>query len=159
MDQPSKLWYLLPRLLAMLVVLAGCNATSGRITPAHFRFKTVVRPSPDGAGGWRAVCIDARFTHGNTGLKGVCKFEVGTPLSNARQGTISLGMAQEESAKWANRAAHMVMSKAKPEDLTGLLCQEFRTLYHAMLEQAIRGAKVSGCTTPGIETVLFDITP
>lgn len=162
MHLPTRRLPLLRYLLAAATALwgttlVGCNATSGRITPAHFKFRQVVKKSGADASGWRAVCINARFTHGNTGLKGVCKFEVGVPLRNTQQGEIPLETAQEEAAKWANRAAHMVMAEAKPEDLTGPLCYKFKTLYRLMLSEAVHGAQVSDCVTRGVDTVPFDV--
>jgi hypothetical protein len=88
------------QVLLLIAVLLGCargvNTVTGVITPAHFRFKTVVEISkrnkqrPDG---WQAVCIHARITEGDSGATDVCKFEVGLPLRNEDQGDISLELA------------------------------------------------------------------
>lgn len=143
-------------------VLSGCsherNAVDGRITPAHFRFKTVVavdsKRQPDG---WRAVCIQARITEGDSGATDVCKFEVGLPIRNGAQGDIPLEVTQWSSADTANRAAHTVLQEAQPGEMIAVLCIRFKREYERLLKEEISGARVSECRTEGIETVHFDI--
>jgi hypothetical protein len=136
----------------------GCaNSTHGYITPERFDFKTVVELPPGNSGGWRAVCIEARFTHGNTGDYSICRFEVGTPLRNRQQGVISLDRARAEAAIQANNAAHAVMAAAQPGDLTGPLCLQFKSVYNELLRQKIKGARVGACETHGVEVVIFDV--
>lgn len=143
-------------------VLSGCvherNSVDGRITPAHFHFKTVVavdsKTQPDG---WRAVCIQARITQGDSGATDVCKFEVGLPIRNGDQGDIPLEVAQWSSADTANRAAHTVLEEAQPGEMIAVLCIQFKRKYERMLKEEISGARVSECRTEGIETVHFDI--
>src|SRR5688572_24646602 len=148
----------------LLVGQVGCarglNTVTGRITPAHYRFKTVVEISkrnklrPDG---WRAVCINARITEGDSGATDVCKFEVGLPLRNEELGDIPLGLAQWTAARTANRAAHLVLSQARQGEMIAVLCLQFKDRYERMLKEEIAGARVSQCETEGIETVHFDI--
>lgn len=138
----------------------GLNAVSGRITPSHYRFKTVVEISkrnklrPDG---WRAVCIHARITEGDSGATDVCKFEVGVPLRNEDLGDISLELAQETAARTANRAAHLVLSEAPAGEMIAVLCLQFKDRYERLLKEELAGSRVSQCETEGIETVYFDI--
>ncbi|HVG62338.1 MAG TPA: hypothetical protein VNA24_27495 [Hyalangium sp.] len=142
--------------------LTGCaharNGVTGRITPKHFRFNTVVavgsRTQPDG---WRAVCIHARITEGDSGATDVCKFEVGLPIRNGAQGDIPLELAQWASADIANRAAHTVLADARPGEMIAVLCIQFKRKYERMLKDELAGARVSECRTQGIETVRFDI--
>jgi hypothetical protein len=142
--------------------LAGCvherNTVDGRITPGHFRFKTVVavnsKTQPDG---WRAVCIQARITEGDSGATDVCKFEVGLPIRNGAQGDIPLEVAQWSSADTANRAAHTVLQEAQTGEMIAVLCIQFKREYERRLKEEISGARVSECRTEGIETVHFDI--
>jgi len=75
----------------------------GRITPEHFQFKTIVpvetsEMQPDG---WRAVCIHARITEGDSEATDVCKFEVGVPIRNTQQREVPLEVAQQVTASLA----------------------------------------------------------
>ena len=143
-------------------VLAGCahgrNSVAGRITPEHFRFKIVVavdsRTLPDG---WRAVCINARITEGDSGATDICKFEVGLPMRTGQQGDIPLSEAQWISAELANQAACSILAEARPGEMIAVHCIQFKRLYERLLKEEIAGARVSECRTPGIETVHFDI--
>jgi hypothetical protein len=163
--QRNQMRWLLPfLLLAVMAGPLGCarglNTVTGRITPSHFRFKTVVEVSkrnrlqPDG---WRAVCIHARITEGDSGATDICKFEVGLPLRNRDQGDISLEMAQRTAARTANRSAHRVLSEARQGEVIAVLCLLFKERYAKMLKEEISGSRVSQCETEGIETVYFDI--
>lgn len=139
---------------------AGPNIVTGLITPAHFRFKTVnalgARKDP---AGWRAVCINAVMNNRNTGNTTMCKFEVGVPLRNREQGDVPLADAQNTCAEKANEAARLVMRNAPPGALTARVCQQFKEEYEVLLGEAIAGARVSECRIPGLETVVFDVTP
>ncbi len=112
------------------LVLAGCahgrNTVAGRITPEHFRFKTVVavdsRTLPDG---WRAVCISARITEGASGATDICKFKVGLPMRTGQQGDISLNEARWLSAEMANQAAKMILAEAQPGEMIAVHCIQF----------------------------------
>ncbi|WP_205525826.1 hypothetical protein [Pyxidicoccus trucidator] len=136
----------------------GSNSVAGRISPEHFRFKTVVtldsQTLPDG---WRAVCIIARITEGDSGATDVCKFEVGLPLRNAQRGDVPLMDARWISAELANHAARSVLAEARPGEMIAVHCIQFKRRYERMLKDEIAGARVSECRTPGIETVHFDI--
>jgi hypothetical protein len=156
----ALLWLLLAGVFAT-GVLSGCahgrNPVTGRITPQHFRFKTVTAASPKKPSGWRAVCIHARITHGDSGATTVCKFEVGLPIQNEQQGEIPLEYAQQVSAHTANRAANTVLSEAHPGDMLAVLCLDFKEEYQRRLGEQILGSRVSECVTGGIETVHFDL--
>ncbi len=144
------------------LVLAGCvhgrNTVAGHITPEHFRFTTVVavdsRTLPDG---WRAVCISARITEGDSGATDICKFEVGLPMRTGQQGDISLSEAQWLSAEMANQAAQSILAEARPGEMIAVHCIQFKRRYERLLKEEIAGARVSECRTPAIETVPFDI--
>lgn len=151
-------------LLLLIVGQLGCargaNTVTGLITPAHFRFTTVVEISkrnklwPDG---WRAVCIQARMTEGDSGATDVCKFEVGLPLRNRELGDIPIETAQRTAARTANRAAHTVLREASRGEMIATLCLRFKDRYEQLLGEEIAGARVSQCNTEGVETVYFDI--
>ncbi|MCY1023204.1 hypothetical protein [Pyxidicoccus sp. MSG2] len=111
------------------------------------------RALPDG---WRAVCINARVTEGDSGATDVCKFEVGLPLRNGQQGDIPLMEARWLSAELANQAAQWVLAAARPGEMIAVHCIQFRRRYERLLKDEIAGARVSECRTPGIETVRFD---
>jgi len=149
--------------LLVIVGTSGCasgrNTVTGRITPAHFEFKTVNKVPEDDEepGGWQAVCIHARITQGDSGATYVCKFEVGVPLRNESQGDISIEAAQQGSADMANRAIRAVLSEADPTEMLYTLCKEFKTLYRLMLKEKIHGAEVRECKLKGIKTIHFNI--
>lgn len=71
---------------------AGPNFVTGRISPAHFWFEQIV-PKDKDPSGWRAVCIHAMMTNGDTGTRLACTFEVGGPARNSNRGEISLESA------------------------------------------------------------------
>ncbi|WP_225409893.1 hypothetical protein [Stigmatella hybrida] len=158
----SRLWKLLSEFGALLL-LAGCAPgpaiVSGRITPGHFRFKTVVavdsrESHPDG---WRAVCIHARITEGDSKATDLCKFEVGVPIRNIQRKEIPLWMAQQTAAVVANEAAHSVLSEAQRGEMIAILCRRFKLRYQRLLSDEINGARVSQCEIQGLEIVYFDI--
>ncbi|HEX5751495.1 MAG TPA: hypothetical protein VFZ09_35055 [Archangium sp.] len=140
--------------------LSGCgtgrNSVTGRITPEHFEFTTIVEEEPGEPSGWRAVCIHARITQGDSGATTACKFEVGLPLCNRQQGRISLEDAQEAAAEMANRAVYRVLSEAHPGTMLATLCRDFKELYGVLLEEEFKGAKVGECKTRGVKVVHFD---
>ncbi|MDC0711886.1 hypothetical protein POL68_25685 [Stigmatella sp. ncwal1] len=135
----------------------GQNPVTGRLTPQHFRFKVVTAASPRKPSGWRAVCIHARITQGDSGATTVCKFEVGLPIQNEQQGNISLKYAQQVSANTANRAVYDVLSEAHPGEMLAVLCLDFKEEYGRTLGERVSGSRVSECVTAGIETVYFDL--
>ncbi|MFP2909605.1 hypothetical protein ACLESD_32085 [Pyxidicoccus sp. 3LFB2] len=143
--------------------LGGCthghNTVTGHITELHFKFKTVTAVSRKAPSGWRAVCIHARMTQGDSGATTVCKFEVGLPVRNQEQGDISLERAQQMAATLANQSAHTVLSRAHPGEMLAVLCLDFKEEYERALGEQIHGSRVSDCVTKGIETVHFDIAP
>lgn len=164
MRLPLNLRARLGRFAAGLLVagiLGGCahgaNTVTGRITPEHFKFKTVTAVSRKEPSGWRAVCIHARITQGDSGATTVCKFEVGLPVRNKQQGDIPLEYAQRISAYRANRAAYTVLSQAHPGEMLAVLCLDFKEEYERVLGVQIEGARVSECVTQGVETVYFDL--
>lgn len=137
----------------------GPNPVVGVITPEYFRFRETV-PDDDlqlPAGGWRAVCIHALLRHGNSEARSACKFEVGLPLRNEKQGVIPLEEAQFAAASMANRAIRDVLSRAHPGEMLAVLCKDFKTTYQAMLRAKYPGALVRECKAAGIETVPFGI--
>jgi hypothetical protein len=135
----------------------GANPVVGRITPEHFKFTTVIKPRKADPYGWRAVCIHARITHGDSGATNVCKFEVGLPIYNEKQGEIPLEVAQQTAAELANRASYSVLSRSHPGEMMAVLCNDFKKVYEEMLREWIKGARVGKCLTQGIETVHFGI--
>jgi hypothetical protein len=152
-------WWLAGLLLWGANGPSGCtggNSVVGRITPEHFWFKTTVEGSETQPSGWRAVCIHARITEGDSGATTVCKFEVGLPLRNGQR-EIPLWVARQDAAEMANRAAYRVLSNASRGEMMFTLCSEFKSLYDLMLREKHPGALVGACVSDGIETVPFDI--
>lgn len=166
MDEPLIPWCPRPLLSGLLLAslggLTGCatgrNTVTGRITPEHFEFTTIVGDDPEEPGephGWRAVCIHARITMGDSGATSICKFEVGMPLQNGKQGMISREQAQEASANMANRAMYKILSEAHPGTGHYKLCRDFKTLYNLMLKEKIQGAEAGECWRKNIKTIHF----
>jgi hypothetical protein len=160
-------WF--PRLLVVVGVLlwgvgglTGCatgrNTVTGRITPAYFEFTQTVKKSgpKNEPGGWRAVCIHARITMGDSGATYVCKFEVGTPLRNRDQGEISLQDAQDAAAAMANRAMYKILSEADQGEMLFTHCNNFKTLYNLMLKEKLHGAEVGACMSKDVKTIHFN---
>jgi hypothetical protein len=158
-----------PRLVVLVGVLlwgagglTGCvtgrNTVTGEITPAHFEFtQTVKKSGPNNEpGGWRAVCIHARITMGDSGATYVCKFEVGTPLRNGDQGEISLLYAQHAAAAMANRAMYKILSEADQGEMLFTHCKDFKTLYNLMLKEKIYGSEVSACISEDVKIIHFN---
>lgn len=137
----------------------GPNPTTGFITPEHFRFHTVRRAKEPGPGGWQAVCIHATVKNSSTADVTACQFEVGMPVRSGRDGELVLLEAQRRCAYWANRAAHAVLSRANPGELTAVLCNQFKVTYSVLLSEAIAGATVSMCRTPGLVPVILPFAP
>jgi hypothetical protein len=135
---------------------SGPNRVIGRITPAHFRFQTVNALGTEGEPGWRAVCIHAVMTNGNTGDTALCKFEVGIPMRSERADAASLAEDQSVCAYWANHAAHAVLAQAPPGEMTAVLCNQFKQTYRSLLRDVILGAEVSECHTSGLAPVVFN---
>ncbi len=166
MTAPLCIWW--PRMVVALSLLllgagglSGCasgrNIVVGRITPEHFEFTTVVEEDPGEPSGWRAVCIHARITQGDSGATTACKFEVGLPLCTQRKGRISLEDAQDAAAEMANRAVYRVLSEAHPGTMLATLCRDFKKLYGLMLDEKLKGAKVGECMTRGVKVVHFNV--
>ncbi|MBN9686033.1 MULTISPECIES: hypothetical protein [unclassified Corallococcus] len=137
----------------------GRGLVIGRITPEHFRFKTIVAVDaeemrPDG---WRAVCIHARITEGGSGATDVCRFEVGVPIRNIQQSEVPLEVAQQVATYLANMAAQEILSNAQQGEMIAILCRRFKNKYEHLLRENIAGARVSECTTRGLDPVYFDI--
>jgi len=151
--------------LAVAALWAGCshgrplNPVTGRITWEHFQFTTTVKPprQKEAEGGWRAVCIHAQITMGDSGATTVCKFEVGVPIRTSMQGEIPLEDAQDAAADMANRAAFRVLSEAHPGDMLAELCIRFKTTYELMLREKLKGSRVGECRSLGIKTVPFGV--
>ncbi len=156
---PSRLrWVVLASILSLGV---GCvhepNRITGRITPKHFEFTTVVQPRREDPYGWRAVCIHARITHGDSGATDACKFEVGLPIYNQQQREVPLEVAQFVAADIANRASYKVLSEAHPGEMMAVLCRRFKALYQELLKEEVRGARVGDCSTRGVKVVHFGL--
>lgn len=139
---------------------AGPNHVQGFITPAHFRFQQVVPKAQGGEpGGWWAVCIHAVMKNGNTGDTTVCMFEVGVPMRSGRDGAVELGEARRICAMRANDAAHKVLMLARPQELTAVVCRQFKMTYQLLLRQEFAPATVSDCTTQGLRPVIYTFNP
>jgi hypothetical protein len=124
---------------------AGPNRVQGFITAKKFEFRQIVPVDLDG--GWRAVCLRAAFTHGNTDITIRCTFTVGTPIRLRPDAPpprdITHEHAQEAGAAAANQAAYLVLSKASPDSMSAVLCDSFVKEYNRLLKEGIPGARVN----------------
>ena len=129
-------WHLLA---ALLPLLAGCSVN--HYQPRDFHFVTVVKKPQSGSGGWRAACLHVPIVNTATWDTFVCKFGVEMPLATNANGSISTPLAQRIAADCANEAARIVLdfpSSPRP----GLLCQDFKSTFHATLNRAVPGSQV-----------------
>lgn len=148
-------------LAGLLCLSVGCvhepNRITGRITPKHFEFTTIVQPRREDPYGWRAVCIHARITHGDSGATDACKFEVGVPIHHQQQHEVPLDVARFLAADLANRAGYKVLSEAHPGEMMAVVCRRFKVLYQELLKEEVRGARVGDCSTRGVKVVHFGL--
>jgi len=131
------LWHLLATLLPLL---AGCSVN--HYQPHHFQFVTVVKKSEPDSGGWRAACLHVPIVNTATWDTFFCKFGVEMPLETQADGLISTALAQRIAADCANEAARIVLefpNSPRP----GLLCQDFKSTYHTILNRAVLGSRVT----------------
>lgn len=136
----------------------GPNAVTGLITPDLFKFKTINRTGRGKQpGGWRAVCIHAFITHGNTGASTLCDFEVSVPGRTGKEGDIDVEDARQFAANRANQAAYEILSQAQPGEMLAVLCYRFRRRYQELLKQDVGPALVSSCLSEGLTPIIFNL--
>jgi len=131
------LWHLL---VVLLPLLAGCSIN--HYQPRHFQFVTVVKKSKSDPGGWRAACLHVPIVNTATWDTFYCRFGVEMPLESQEVGPISTALAQRIAADCGNEAAKIVLdfpSSPRP----GLLCQDFKSTFHATLNRAVLGSQVT----------------
>lgn len=137
----TRRFALLRWLGVFLPVLAGCSIN--QYQPGHFQFTTIVAKTEAGADGWRAACIHATVVNKSTLEPYFCEFGVGMPIETEKFGLVSESLAQRIAADCANQALREVIaSPASP--LPGLVCKQFTKTFHAVLNRAVRGSRVSG---------------
>lgn len=127
------------------------------ITPAHFRFRTIVpiRPGDGDPAGWQAAAIRASMSKdvgGSPYGATTCAFEVGVPL-RTHEGSVSVVQAQASAAAAANTAAYHVLSSMEP--VTGSTCIAFRAEMEFLLGLQIPGARVSAIIHHDLPVVNF----
>jgi hypothetical protein len=131
--------------------------TGTAITPAHFRFRTIVpiRPGDGDPAGWRAAAIRASMSKdvgGSPYGATTCAFEVGVPL-RTHEGTVSEAQAQIDAAAAANTAAYHVLSSMAP--VSASTCIAFREEMQFLLGLQIPGARVSAIIHHDLPVVNF----
>ncbi len=124
----------------MLPLLAGCSIN--HYQPHHFQFVTVVKKSEPDSGGWRAACLHVPIVNTATWNTFFCKFGVEMPLETQADGFISTALAQRIAADCANEAAKIVLDFPNSPS-PGLLCQDFKSTYHTILNRAVLGSRVT----------------
>lgn len=153
---------MIPQLIAVLLSITPQTAcmhqpVSGLIQPSHFEFVTITPQRKRGPGGWRAACIYAQITHGNSGDLYTCQFGVEMPIENAENGPISSNYAQEKAAECANNAAYTVLAEITEPTPPPLytLCKAIRDEYRKLLNEAIKGSRVMPTCDPKARPVVF----
>jgi len=150
---PARLPGLLPLHLSLVVlpILAGC--TINRYLPRHFDFVTVVEKTEPGAGGWRAACLHVPVINTQGLSTFVCRFGVDMPIETEVDGYLSVTLAQRIAADCANEAGRIVLS-APSSPSPGLVCEQFKRKFNAILNRAVEGSRVKTrcheATTPTI---------
>jgi len=131
----------LPLLFAVLPpLLAGCSIN--HYQPHHFQFVTVVKKPKSGSGGWRAACLHVPIVNTATWDTFFCKLGVEMPLATNENGSISTVLAQRIAADCANEAGRVVLEFPNSPS-PGLVCQEFKSTFHTILNRAVLGSQVT----------------
>lgn len=157
----SKQIVRLAALLPLVGLSSGCAAAlvTGRIRTEHFQFVTTVPQTEPGAGGWRAACVHAQITNGDTKEAYTCTLGVEMPIETG-SGPISTRLAQRISADCANDAAYAVLSTMTtppPPPPLYTLCMSVRKAFALRLAVAIRGSRVMSTCDPSTTPVIFGI--
>jgi hypothetical protein len=158
----------MPKMLVQLIAVllgvtpqTGCvhQPVKGLIQPTHFEFVTITPQRKRGPGGWRAACVHARITHGNSGELYTCQFGVEMPIENEENGPISSKYAQEQAAECANNAAYAVLAKITEPTPPPLytLCSDIRDEYRERLNDTIKGSRVMPTCDPKTKPVVFGV--
>ncbi len=124
----------------MLPLLAGCSIN--HYQPLHFQFVTVVQKTDPDSGGWRAACLLVPIVNTSSWETFFCKFGVGMPLETQTDGPISTALAQRIAANCANEAGRIVLEFPNSPS-PGLVCQEFKSTFHTILNRAVLGSRVT----------------
>ena len=133
-------------LLATLL-LSGCTGprtltiVEGALEPRHFHFVTIVEPSEEEAGGWRAACLRLPI-RSDTGDQILCKMGIDMPIKTKQEGMISLPLAQRIAANCGNSAAQLSLSATSGDTPMGIACQTFKSSFHFTLNAAVEGSRV-----------------
>jgi hypothetical protein len=156
----SKKIVRLAALLPFFVLSSDCAAAwvTGRIGPEHFQFVTTVPHTEPGEGGWRAACVHAQITNGDTEETYTCIVGVEMPIETGSS-PISTRLAQRISADCANDAAYAVLSTmtSPPPPPLYTLCMSVRAAFALRLTAAIRGSRVMSTCDPSTKPVTFGI--
>ncbi|MFY0569742.1 hypothetical protein ACN28E_38760 [Archangium lansingense] len=121
-------------------LLAGC--TINHYQPRHFEFVTVVKKPKSGSGGWRAACLHVPIVNTATWDTFFCKMGVEMPLETKAEGAISTALAQRIAADCANEAGRLVLGFPNSPS-PGLVCQDFKSTFHTILNRAVLGSQVT----------------
>jgi len=131
---------LLGLLTGALPVLSGCSIN--HYQPGHFQFTTIVEKTRPGPDGWRAACIHATVINRSTMRPYFCEFGVEMPIESTDVGFMSEPLAQRIAADCANKALSDVIA-APASGLPGLVCTQFRNMFHGVLNRAVLGSRVT----------------
>lgn len=144
----------------MLVVLAAlpsgaCTTFSGgHIPPSAFEFHDIVAHDGKGPGGWKVAQVNillSRASHRRP-LYAWCDVEVGVPFADKRR-SISTPVAQQRASGAADESARLVLLGR--ETVTAVACEHFRSGMWRLLNESIKGVKVTKFATPGIKPSSF----
>ena len=137
----------LTRLLALVLpLMAGCGV--------QLQFVKVVDKTELGPDGWQEACLKANTQNMTTGDSYVCALAIGMPIETKKDGYISPREAAYIAAECIQEASRHVIQPAPPEILSAIVCMNFKDEFHRILNERVRGSRVSLGCRPGIPETL-----
>lgn len=121
----------------VLAVDSGCT------TGEPLVFVPVVARTRQKPSGWQAACLEALFQNMTTGDKQACVVGIGLPMHTDADGFIATWQAQELATQCITQAANNVVKPAPPSVPTALACMSFRKELTRLLDEHIRGSRVT----------------
>jgi hypothetical protein len=139
----------LGRFLARVSLAVTMSMLSGCIG-AQLRFRTIVEKTRSGSDGWQETCLEANVQNMTTGDTHLCSVNIGMPIENQMNGYIAPWYAAEIAEDCVNAAAERAIRPAPPSTPSALACMNFRATLLAVLNERVKGSRVTSRCTAGI---------